>query len=179
MGAISARELSARVLERVKMELAEDRLGKILRTETFGAATRHIKAVFGKLGQDLCYKVCASGCLGATEGEWLYDLIWYTEFSDGLLDTVALVLETELNPGSGAGPTKAEQVDGDFQKLIQARTQIRVWLVALPNPQVTRIHLENCKRQAKMFSGAQSGDTYLFITYDWTIDKTEFELFEV
>jgi hypothetical protein len=45
------------------------------------------------------------------------------------------------------------EVDGDFQKLVQARAEVRVWLAHCPNQALTREHIANRKRQAAHFDG--------------------------
>ena len=106
----------------------------------------------------------------------MYDMVWYT-MRDGFLVGQAMVLESELKPG-GSVLTSAE-VDGDFQKLVQARAEIRVWLALFPNELLASQHLANCKRQACSFENGMPEDTYIFIIYNWTTGTTLVEEFVV
>jgi hypothetical protein len=136
----------------------------------FGSTTRTIKEFIGKLGHDRGFQVAASGLVGAEEGEWLYDMVWY-ELEGGFMTQQVLVMECELN----CDP----QLDGDFQKLVQARAGVRLWISCSPNSSLAKTHLANCKRQAVLFSGAVPGDTYVFVTDNWTDPKTSVERFTI
>ncbi len=83
---------------------------------------------------------------------------WYAVSGEGLFSQLAMVLESELKPGGSV--VNAGKVDGDFEKLVQARAEVRVWLALVPNPVMAATHIINCKRQACAFAGAMSGDTY-------------------
>jgi hypothetical protein len=130
---------------------------------SFRAATQHIMQIFGKLGQSLNYQAQIG---------WLYDMVWHVE-EDGLLSNLPLVLECEWN----RGPRHRDEVDGDFQKLVQARADVRVWISASPSSAPT--HIENCKRQVRLFSGTLPGDNYVFAVYDWTTREPIIEQFVV
>jgi len=62
---------------------------------------------------------------------------------------------------------------------VQARAEVRVWLVLVPNQDVSDKHVHNCKRQARGFTGALPGDTYIFVVYNWTNSQTLIERFEL
>ena len=68
-------------------------------------------------------------------------------------------------------------VDGDFQKLTQARAEVRVWVAQLPTKELKVQHVKACVDQAKAFKLRQPGDTYLLITDHWYSDGTDVELF--
>lgn len=112
--------------------------------------TRAIMDIFEQLGRALGHEV-ASG--------WLYDLSWYTEqtYERGkFLTHMAMALESELNK-------RHPDIDGDFQKLIQARADIRVWVSTCSD---ARLHIDDCKQQIQMFYGTLPGDQYVFAIYD-------------
>jgi hypothetical protein len=136
----------------------------------FGSTTITVKQLFGDLGKRFGYKVAAAGYPGADDGEWLYDMVWYT-LENGFMIQQNLVLESELNPDP--------VLDGDFQKLVQARADVRVWVSCSPNKQMAEQHITNCRKQAVLFSGALHGDTYIFVTDNWTTPSTTVERFVV
>jgi hypothetical protein len=49
----------------------------------FGSTTKTVKKCLGKLGHERGFKVAASGLVGADQGEWLYDMVWYELVEDG------------------------------------------------------------------------------------------------
>lgn len=113
---------------------------------------------FRELGRELGYSVAAKHC-AADFSEWLYDLSWsdMRKADDGGSYFVGqpLVLETETSPDPHA--------DGDFQKLVQARAVVRVWIAKVPDVQA---HVGICKKQIRCFLGTQPDDTYIFMVYD-------------
>lgn len=147
-----------------------------LRASSFGVTTKTVKKTFGDLGKKLQYDVAAAGYPEADEGEWLYDMVWYS-VNDGLMLRQIMVLESEFNPG-GRG-MMAAHVDGDFQKLVQARAEVRVWFVLIPDQEAARLHIANCKSQAQVFTGSLPGDTYVLIVHEWTSSTTEIVCFEM
>lgn len=141
---------------------------------SFGLATKAVKTFFADLGLQLDYRVATSG-VAAQRGEWLYDLVWY-HGSDTWYRRQGLVLETEMRPG--ASVKNASYVDVDFHKLIQARADIRVWLGAIPNTSMVEEHMKNCERQIVEFEQSMPGDFYMFILFDWSINKTVVQTYE-
>lgn len=168
--------IAERIEEVANLDFEGRRFEEALRATSWTLATRNVKQTFGSLGKQLGYQVAASGYSGADEGEWLYDMVWFT-CSGGLLRQQAMVLESEFKPGRSV--LQAAAVDGDFMKLVQARAEVRVWFTLIPNPKLTAQHIENCKSQASAFEGAMQGDTYIIIAFDWTTFNTTVERFEV
>lgn len=123
-------------------------------TGTFRAATHHVMRVFDELGRSLGYEV---------EIGWLYDMTWYVE-EERVMSDLPMILECEWDHG----PRHRDEVDSDFQKLVQARADVRVWISASPKP---ASHIENCERQIRLFSGSLPGDRYIFAVYDWAAGK--------
>lgn len=125
--------------------------------------TQVVMDIFGKLGRDLGYRVSChqSNYPTADDGEWMYDMTWWQPGKNNHLVSMPMVLETELNRTS----KQHDNLDDDFQKLIQARADIRVWISTSPdNP---RKHIDNCKEQIQSFSGTMSGDQYIFAVYNF------------
>lgn len=171
-------EVLEKIVDMARSRLDGTRLTELLHGSRWRPTTAHVKAAFGDLGKkELKFRVAASGYPGADDGEWLYDMLWYSVDEDGCLARIAMALESEFKPGGSV--LNAASVDGDFEKLVQARAEIRVWFALLPNPDQARTHLENCKRLASRFAGASPGDQYVFIIYDWTNKSTAVETFTV
>lgn len=139
------------------------------------ASTISIKAFFRDLGKGFGFKVAAA-CPDTDEGEWLYDMVWYEVDQQGLLLRQRMVLESELNRGLSV--QQNAEVDGDFQKLVQARADVRAWLCSCHSTTLAEQHLFSCKRQIKQFSGTMPYDTYIFIIHDWSASTTKIERFE-
>jgi hypothetical protein len=133
------------------------------------AATAEVKRFFTSLGRSCGFKATAGQTAGAHGGEWLYDLAWYEE-RDGFYSRQIMVLESEMRLGRIG---ECYLVNGDFHKLVQARADIRVWVASLPTGALLSKHLENCQRQADAFSTAEADDFYLFVLFDYSINKTE------
>ena len=177
---MEADALQKSVLDAVTVRFSGNSLTDALRgTATqrgsFRSATMFVKQIFGDLGHALGYKVSASGYPSAEGREWLYDMCWFRDDADCLLD-LALVLETEMIPGGSV--MNAAFVDTDFQKILQARAKVRVWFCALPNEQFVAAQREGCIRQIKVFEGSQIGDRYILIFYNWTSGASIVEAFE-
>jgi hypothetical protein len=143
-----------------------------------GRATSKVMEIFGTLGQSLGYRInChARHYPAADNGEWMYDMIWFTEepCAENIWFTgMPMVLESELQ----RGPKDGDTVDADFHKLVQARADVRVWISA--SPKNAKLHIENCKQQIQSFRGTEVGDCYIFAVYDWTAEKPLIERFVV
>lgn len=102
-------------------------------------------------------KTCAAGCPKADEGEWLYDLAWYkmTDGNAGYLVRLDLVMELEWNPDP--------HMDGDFQKLVQARANHRLWIFEAATPDEIRGYIDRCQQQIETFEGTLQVDRYLLV----------------
>lgn len=110
-----------------------------------------VVGLFQKLGRDLGYEVGPG---------WLYDMYWCMEEpakNGRFLTGIPMVLETERKPDP--------HLDGDFQKLVQARADVRVWISTCSN---ARSHINICEEQIRLFDGTRSGDQYVFAVYDTT-----------
>jgi hypothetical protein len=128
----------------------------------YGSATTAIKQFFTDLGCSVGCIVAAKGVIGSDEDRaWLYDLIWYR--GSGYLRQV-LVLESEWGKDNH-----------DFEKLLQARSDIRVWLTALDNSAEVDRHLTQCRQHIRDFEQSEAGDCYLFIIHNWELGETKVE----
>lgn len=129
------------------------------------AATAYVMSTFGPIGQAYGFQVGAKGYLGRDYGEWLYDMTWVEMYDDWLLSS-PVVIESEWKYHYAI--KDQHRVDHDFQKLVQARADVRVWVSSAPNPDIALKHIEACEQQARMYAGAQAGDTYLFVINVWS-----------
>jgi len=139
--------------------------------------TLRVMQVFGDLGKSLGYHVLARKMdyLGAYDGQWLYDMLWSDDASDGTFLGMPMVLESKL----GRSAAKAADVERDFDKLVQARADVRVWVTTCPNQELAQQQIANCKRQACAYRGALPRDAYLFVVYEDATSRTTIEVFRV
>jgi hypothetical protein len=156
---VTVEELERRIVSALECAFAAGDKDQWVTSRTY--RTAKVKDTLGDLGHELGFQVCASGYKGAEEGEWLYDMSWYTldPARGGVLTSQPMVLESEWTPDPG--------IDTDFQKLVQARTDVRVWVFAAANVKQVQDHVERCHDQALSFSGRQSGDRYVCAGFDW------------
>ena len=170
----SDKEIAHYVVDELNNVINIDKFSNLIR-RNFRCCTSHVKDIFYKLGRSLNYTV-SPGMNGEFQNrEWLYDLCWYIE-RDGKFIELKLALESELSPGGSVND--AHLVDGDFQKLVQSRAGVRVWLSALPNNYLMEIHIKNCKDQISLFNATVPGDIYIFAIFNWTTNKMIVELYE-
>jgi hypothetical protein len=152
-----------RIEQTAREEFARPDLKAIMLGNPAALKTDAIKRIFANLGKNLGYRVAASGYADLGWEQWLYDMVWYKDDdATRMLVRIPMVLESELHLGKVANVT---DVNPDFQKLIQARAEVRVWLAHFWSEDIARKHLENCKSQAKAFSGSMPGDAYVFILW--------------
>jgi hypothetical protein len=112
-------ELANRIEREARIAFEQISLIELLRSSS-ALATKSVKRIFGNLGNSLDFKVAAAGFPKADEGEWRYDMVWYVLDNDGFQVRLPMVLECEWNPDF--------TIDTDFQKLVQARADVRVWI---------------------------------------------------
>jgi len=93
-----------------------DNLEKSQKTNT--TITNLIKERIGNIGYDNNYDVSSS-----YHGDsWLFDLVWYKNNSEGFLEKVGLVLESELSN------RKWDGLKFDFEKLLVANSDLKVMI---------------------------------------------------
>lgn len=84
--------------------------------------TERMFAKLGELGYNNGYGVCSK--FGKTlehDSEWLYDMIWYKNNADGHLETVDLVLESELNRSES-------HLKYDFEKILISNAKYKIFV---------------------------------------------------
>ena len=99
-------------------------------------------------------------------GEWLYDLCWLDYGSKDLSSdeqwfrSIPLVLESEWSPNDG-------DIYDDFQKLLQARANLRVMILVANDEEHAKLRLEKLIRPAiERFARSQRYDYYLIAIFD-------------
>lgn len=97
-------------------------------------------------------------------GEWLYDVLWWHENDQGYAIDIPLVAESEWG-----GPGKFQD---DFQKLLLARSKYRVMIFECGNDII-----KWSKDQIKKFNHTQTGDRYLFCSWQGNALGFHFELY--
>lgn len=125
--------------------------------------SRGIKERLCILGKEYSYEVCARDCDNTNYGEWLYDMIWSKNEGDFLIES-GLTFESEWN---------GWELDSDFQKLLQSRTDHRAWLFKFKGTS-DDFHntIKKCVKQVQVFKGTSKGDRYLFL--GWNEDQLKF-----
>lgn len=105
----------------------------------------------------------------AVQGEWLYDIYWYVMSRGDAGDLVRLPLigECEWTPDP--------EMDGDFQKLVQARAEHRLWIFQAASPDAIAEYFSACRKQVGAFTGTLPGDRYLFAGIDRAHEEFRFE----
>lgn len=172
----SRRELARRIEQVAQITCSDERFKQLLSNTGWQFTTGAIKDVFVDLGRQLGYQVAASGSSNVDDAAWLYDVSWHGMSKDGLFDQLGMALKVGRESD---GSITEDDVDWEFNKLIQARAEVRVWLSLVPNSGLTANHFDNWKMQIRAFLATQVGDTYLFIIYDWVTTNTLIELFVV
>jgi hypothetical protein len=124
------------------------------------AWTAGIKKVLGDLGKSMTFMVAASGYMGKSQGEFLYDMVWY-RLDQGYVLSQPMVMEVEWKVAL------TTVVDDDFQKLVQARADVRVWVGTSANQSDIDRHIANCQKQIWLFDGSQNGDQYVLAFFEW------------
>jgi hypothetical protein len=99
------------------------------------------------LGQSLGFEVLASRCASSNGVEWLYDMVWATyepehtmpsqsstpnKLQIRFLIRQAMIMELEWR--LNRPETEGRDVDEDFQKLVQGRADIRMWIYRVRTP---------------------------------------------
>jgi len=130
-----------------------------------------IKKAFIELGMKHSYKVCTArtaeqceeltyGNITCVEwGEWLYDLVWYTEsqgevHGEKLTISVPLVMECEWGVGI---PNMAL----DFNKLLVANADLRVMVCGAYDKETTDNFIAYCERAVQSYQQGHIGDCFL------------------
>jgi hypothetical protein len=132
--------------------------------------TREVATRLCQLAQSFECKACARGRPpGAEYGEWLYDICWYVE-DEVCLTHLPLVGECEWAPEWSC--------DGDFQKLLQARADHRLWIFGAASATEADDMIKHCRENVGRFRASERGDRYLFACRVWAeLPSFRFDLY--
>lgn len=124
--------------------------------------TDSIKRALSDIGRDLGFKTATAGWqrVGADDGEWLYDLVWYEDRDSWMLKRVPLVMESEWSP-------KSDDQKRDFQKLLVAKAAIKLWIFQADTDASIEQHLNWCREQIDSFDMKLPSERYLLAGYDY------------
>ncbi|MBT3799662.1 MAG: hypothetical protein HOG05_00780 [Bacteroidetes bacterium] len=127
--------------------------------------TTEMKEIIGDLGVSNGFEVCATGFPDKFSTEWLFDITWYRNDSNGNLVETPLIVESEWN-------SKIEEIKYDFEKLLVARADYKVMIFQGSTTNIPNI-ISQLKQEVNVFKATIPQDRYLFIAYN--MDKGEFE----
>ena len=114
--------------------------------------TQRIMSAICEIGLARHYEVCCRNAPNATFGEWLYDMGWYDNEGDFMIDA-PLALECEWT---------GFDLDSDFKKVLVARASHRVYIFKQPDETRAVNAIDMMIEQVKKFRHSVSGDRYLF-----------------
>lgn len=119
--------------------------------------TTTVKSALVEVGLSADFKVCTSGFQDIADREWLYDLVWYDNNSDGLLKSVRLVAESEW-------ATTLKGVKYDFEKLLVANSELKV-MVCQTGQESFETLLEYFSRAIAAYGKAGAECVYLIFVF--------------
>jgi hypothetical protein len=152
------------------IEQITDRLKALPEVSGRSNWTSHVKVTFIELAAQQGYKVCASVPEEVREnvkvkyphclewGEWLYDLVWYSEQDSGMQEpfttSVPLVMECEWDIGIPA-------LALDFNKLLVANADLRVMVCGCYEDGQAAVIRKYCERAVQAYEQGRPGDNFL------------------
>ena len=144
------------------IEITLNAAGKELSGNGSNAAwTKKCLNALATLGQDIGYGVCPQP--PELKGEWLYDLIWYTEeeceWPNHVTDVV-LALESEWSQ-------RLSDIRYDFQKLVQAKSRLKM----LISRELTKEEFAMLKQDIECFQRKDEFEIYIFAMWSGINDK--------
>ena len=98
-------------------------------------------------------------------GEWLWDCVWKKMNSNGFLQSLPMVAESEW---SDMGEIKK-----DFRKLLTARAMVRVMFYDIGRNNLDQKKVTEYLREMVGAFNGDKGDTYLLIAWNKNNDQTE------
>lgn len=122
-----------------------------------------------KLGREIGYGVCPEPEI--MKGEWLYDLIWYTEEEcewPNRVTDVVLVLESEWSQ-------KLCDIRYDFQKLVQAKSRLKM----LISNKLSSDDLKRLKDDIECFQRKDEVEIYIFAMWVGGHDPFKYETYRI
>ena len=119
--------------------------------------TIRIKHLFANYGSLLGYEVCGSG-LCDHHGEWLYDLVWYKNTNEGLLESVPLVVESEWK-------RNLKDIQYDFEKLLLSNSSLRLMICQTNTNNIYELK-QYFSKAVESYKLLKKGDRFLIAILD-------------
>ena len=132
-----------------------------------GEWTKLLKRKLGSLASEQGYITSTSGVDGRFFGEWLFDLIWYADDSDGHLVELKLVLESEWRTW--------DAIWYDFEKLLVAKCEHKV-MVFQASDKHFATYIDGMTSAIDRFYPSVPNERYLFAGWNKTTSEFEFYL---
>jgi hypothetical protein len=151
------------------LESFSDKIKKSSKWPSSGEMTKELKNKLCNLGKEKNFFVCASRGRKKDWTEWLYDVTWLKYEGTNLVD-IPLALECEWNPDP-------QEINNDFEKLLQARARLRVMIFWQKSIEAMHIRFNDFEKRIRKFKATQSLDRYLFAGLDWKTGIFEYKLF--
>lgn len=133
--------------------------------DSLGSWSDTVKNAIGKLAEKHELGVCATTSEKQFMPEWLYDLTAYSNRS-GYLEKVELVMESEWIKAS-------EELKFDFEKLLQAKARIKLFVFETKPNQLNDV-LSELKKGIGMYPYGFPGETYILAV--WSVAKQAFHI---
>lgn len=118
--------------------------------------TDKIKEKIGNIGKELGYNVCTTP---GFESEWLYDLVWYKNDSNGRLQTIPLTLESEWDFNWSG-------IKYDFEKLLLSNAEKRIMICQAKTKNEAGALFDNFEQSIKSYILGNINDRFLIIIYN-------------
>ncbi|HNL84608.1 MAG TPA: hypothetical protein PKO18_05155 [Chitinophagales bacterium] len=122
--------------------------------------TNKIKEYLGELGSSFGYEISSS----FHNQEWLYDVVWYKNNENNILEKTILVVESELSNRS------INSLKYDFEKLLLSNSDLRVMICFGQGnfnfPQNVNGIIESFNNYVTTYQNLNSGDRILILVWD-------------
>lgn len=152
-----------------------------LHDKSYNYLTDSIKTLFAQEGEKLGCETAAHENKFAykdfkyTEGEWLFDLVWYkmSDTEDQVMKSIPLVLESELSNKSLGG------LKVDFDKLLVASSSNKVFVTSYDNEKIDELikKEEYIQKAINGYESFPNTETLYLIIWD-ECDTAKFSLKE-
>ena len=146
--------------------------------------TKAVKTTLCEIGREFGFKVGAAGVENPGYGEWLYDVTWL-EYERGVdplvLADAHLVAECEWSgkTRSGASLNYRGAVDDDFEKLLLARTGVRLMIFTGLDKTCSQKIAERLAGRVREFKGSRAEDAWLLAAWEGSNDDWSFRYFTI
>lgn len=135
--------------------------------------TEEIKNSLAQLGEYKGYDICTATKGKEYQSEWLYDLVWYKEDTQGFLIDVPLVVESEW------GKHLVKDIKFDFEKLLLSRSYLKLMICNCQEKNRDN-YLQYFQKAINVCPLVTKGDLYLIAILKLEgNDAVEFEFFEM